>query len=206
LRIRQGGAYLVLVAERSRQQGRDEGAQQTALIMAAVKRLRDAKGWSAQRLADEMSKVGVPWNADIVVNLEHGRRKSLRVHELLALAFVLDAETPQELIVPRPGPGGAFPVTPNLQLSDDAVRGWFLGQTGPLRQMVDPSQENPYVAQMRDVLRAQVESGAVSQEQVDSILSLTISYAHGKALEALAAAEAADSDGTTAADAGEEPS
>ena len=68
--------------------------------MGAVKRLRMERGWSAQQLAEEMTKAGVPWNADVIVNLEHGRRKSLRVHELLALLFVLDVEQPLDMLVP----------------------------------------------------------------------------------------------------------
>jgi transcriptional regulator with XRE-family HTH domain len=121
-------------------QVRDEGAAQTALIMSAVKRMRTGKGWSAQRLAEEMTAAGVPWNTDIVVNLEHGRRKSLRVHELLALAYVLDAESPADLLVgdlfQRP-----YPVTPNIMLTADVVRGWCQGETGPLREWLSAAKE-----------------------------------------------------------------
>ena len=120
-------------------QARDEGATQTKMIMAAVKHLRTARDWSAQRLADEMTRVGVPWNADIVVNLEHGRRKSLRVHELLALAYVLDAETPADLLVPHVSP--LFPVTPDVQAGTVDVRRWFARETGPLRQYLEASPD-----------------------------------------------------------------
>jgi len=136
LRSRQVSSYLVSVTER---QARDEGATQTKLIMAAVKQLRTARGWSAQQLADEMTKVGVPWNADIVVNLEHGRRKSLRVHELLALAYVLDAETPLDLLVPYVF--ALFPVTPDIQAGTVDVRRWFCRETGPLRQFMNATTE-----------------------------------------------------------------
>jgi transcriptional regulator with XRE-family HTH domain len=120
-------------------QARDEGAAQTRLIMAAVKQLRAARGWSAQQLADEMTRVGVPWNADIVVNLEHGRRKSLRVHEMLALAYVLDAETPADLLVPRFG--AIFPVTPDIEAGTVDVQRWFDRETGPLRLYLEASPE-----------------------------------------------------------------
>ena len=124
----------------TREQPRNEGAAQTTLIMGAVKRLRTAKGWSAQRRAEEMAAAGVPWNTDIVVNLEHGRRKSLRVHELLALAYVLDADSPVDLLVgdlfQRP-----FPVTPRIMLTAYAVRAWCQGETGPLREWLAGAKE-----------------------------------------------------------------
>ena len=122
--------YLVPV---TRRQPRDEGAAYTAAVMAEVKRLRLGKvpTWSAERLAAEMTGAGVPWNADIVVNLEHGRRKSLRVHELLALAYVLDVANPVNLLVP--GPGRYFQVTPNHRIYRATAQAWFEGRTGPLR-------------------------------------------------------------------------
>ena len=98
--------------------------------MDAVKRLRTAKGWSAQQLADEMTKAGVPWNADVVVNLEHGRRKSLRVHELLALLFVLDAPQPLEVIIPG---DEVFPVVPGVLADPADIRAWLRGEGQPLR-------------------------------------------------------------------------
>jgi transcriptional regulator with XRE-family HTH domain len=116
---------------------RDEGATQTKLIMDAVKQLRTARGLSAQQLAEEMTKAGVPWNADIVVNLEHGRRKSLRVHELLALAWVLDADSPVDLMVPDDPKDQVYPVTPSTLLARAAVRAWCQGETGPLREWLE---------------------------------------------------------------------
>jgi len=120
---------------------RDEGALQTSLIMEAVRRRRDELGWSAEHLATAMSDVAVPWNADIVVNLEHGRRRSLRVHELLALAWVLDVASPVDLLVPeRKDP--VYPVTPSTLVAASAVRAWCRGETGPLRQALDEPAAN----------------------------------------------------------------
>lgn len=118
-----------------RQSREDEGAEQTAMIVAAMKAARIAKHWSARELAEEMTKVGVHWNTDVVVNLEHGRRKSLRVHEAIAAAYVLDLDSPLDLIVPPASVNGApfYPVTPDMKANADAVRAWFRGQTGPLR-------------------------------------------------------------------------
>jgi len=111
-------------------QARDEGAEQTRLIVDAVKRLRTARGWSAQQLAEEMTKAGVPWNSNTVANLELGRRKSLRVHELLALLFVLDVDKPLEVLVPE---GEVFPLLPKVSLDPMRVRAWLRGEGGPLR-------------------------------------------------------------------------
>jgi hypothetical protein len=128
----------------SSRQPREEGAEQTKRIMAEVKRRRLAKNpvWSAERLAEEMTKTGVPWNADIVVNLEHGRRKSLRVHELLALAWVLDANSPVDLLVPAGRDDLAFFVVPDVQMAPAVVRAWCQGETGPLRKLArdDPDK------------------------------------------------------------------
>jgi transcriptional regulator with XRE-family HTH domain len=114
-------------------QARDEGARQTRLIVDAVRQLRTAKGWSAQQLAEEMTKAGVPWNADVVVNLEHGRRKSLRVHELLALLFVLDAPRPLEVLIPG---DEVFPVVPGVLVDPADIRAWLRGEGKPLRHKI----------------------------------------------------------------------
>lgn len=111
---------------------RDEGARHTKQVMAEVTRLRLTKApkWSAERLAEEMTKAGVPWNTDVVVNLEHGRRKSLRVHELLALAWVLDA-SPADLLAPS---AERYTwVLPGQSYYTVTVRSWLDGETGPLR-------------------------------------------------------------------------
>lgn len=105
----------------------DEGAAQTALIMQAVKRRRLQKEWSAGRLAEEMTKAGVSWDRSVVANLENGRRKSLRVHELLTLAYVLDVDTPLDLLIPlapAEESNARYPVTPDLEVHTNIVRMW----------------------------------------------------------------------------------
>ena len=131
--------YLVPMTER---QARDEGATQTKLIMSAVRRQRGIRDWSAAQLAGEMTKAGVPWNADVVVNLEHGRRKSLRVHELIALAYILDT-SPLDLLVSSIG---TYPVLPGLAADPEAVRAWFRGDAArPIR--INAGQASPEVAE-----------------------------------------------------------
>lgn len=94
--------------------------------MRKVKDLRLEKRWSAGQLAEAMTAAGVPWDRSVVANLENGRRKSLRVHELYALAYVLGVDTPMELLVPWFRDGGDFPVTPKVSVDRQAVRAWFV--------------------------------------------------------------------------------
>lgn len=102
--------------------------------MAEVKRLRLAKTpqWSAERLAAEMTAVGVPWTRDAVVNLETKRRKRLAAHELLALAYVLGLASPVELLAPATAP--KIPVTPSVDVATLDARAWCWGQIGPLAE------------------------------------------------------------------------
>jgi transcriptional regulator with XRE-family HTH domain len=112
----------------------DEGAAYTRIVMAEVKRLRNAmqpEPWTAARLAAEMTAVGVPWTRNTVTNLETGRRKSLHAHELLALAYVLDAPSAVDLLVPQTA--ARIPVTPAVEAATLDARAWCWGQTGPLR-------------------------------------------------------------------------
>lgn len=93
--------------------------------MRAVADQRNARGWSAERLAAEMRRHGVPWTASIVANLERpGRRTSLRVHELLTLAYVLDVP-PIDLLAP---PGGRYPATPAVTVPTAIARAWIKGE------------------------------------------------------------------------------
>lgn len=167
-------AYLVLVAER---RARDEGAGQTSVIMAGVKRARLAREWSAQRLADEMSAVGVPWNADIVVNLEHGRRKSLRVHELLALAVVLAAESPVDLLAPpdAAAAGRMILVTPNHLMEVRNLREWCDRQAPPPPPRRPPGEESTPVPTLEE-LRKLVQASDLTADSLRDIAGFLQKY------------------------------
>jgi hypothetical protein len=113
---------------------RAEGAPQTEIIVEAVRRARHARRWSAAQLADEMQAAGVPWNQSVVENLEHSRRKSLRVHEWLALSWVLGVQSPLDLLVPDDPAGPMYPVTPRTAQPRESVLAWCRGETAPPRQ------------------------------------------------------------------------
>jgi len=127
---RKQNAYCVPVTQEPKRKPRpsgDEGAPYTARIMSEVKRLRGPGGlnWSAERLAEEMTAVGIPWTRDVVVNLENGRRKTLAVHEVLALAYVLDIAP--AILMSGLDDHAIVPVTPNLTVSAPEARSWIQG-------------------------------------------------------------------------------
>lgn len=58
----------------------------TQFVAQRMRELRRARGWSADRLVEELAKHGVSWNRGVVTKLETGRRESVSVAELLGLA------------------------------------------------------------------------------------------------------------------------
>lgn len=99
----------------------------TRLIAERVKALRGRLGWTGQRLAEEMTNVGVGWDRSVVANLEAGRRRFVTIDELFALALVLQV-APVHLLVP-PGMADKDPiaVTPTLPMPAYLVRRWIRG-------------------------------------------------------------------------------
>jgi len=133
----------------------DEGASYTKLVMEEVKILAEQKGWSDRQLAEEMDKVGIPWSRDTVTNLMTGRRKRLAAHELLGLCYVLDVSNPVDLIVPAHLREPYMILVPKLIVPNAAVRAWFEGKTGPLREWLAPTPDEELKAQaMAEKLRA----------------------------------------------------
>jgi transcriptional regulator with XRE-family HTH domain len=59
-------------------------------VAERVRELRRRRDWSAERLGQELKKAGLDWNRSIVANFESGRRPSVSIEEVLALAFVPD--------------------------------------------------------------------------------------------------------------------
>lgn len=66
-------------------------AEPTALTRVVVRNmlvLRRLRGWSAQRLADELAVAGYPISRAQLANQESGRAQHITVDQLLALARV----------------------------------------------------------------------------------------------------------------------
>ena len=70
----------------------------TAMIAARVRVLRRETRLSGAGLAAGMKDRGIPWNRTTVAKLETGRRESITVPELLALADVLGVPVPWLLV------------------------------------------------------------------------------------------------------------
>lgn len=186
--------------KRKRRAPGDEGSAYTARIAAEVAGRRTTLGWSAGRLAEEMAAVGVPWTRDVVVNLENGRRRILAVHELLALAYVLEVESPVDLLVPSSA-DPVLPVIPSMLLDKGVIRGWLLGRTGPLRPLMDKyaGPESAQVARIKDALR---EFGADRFHDYEGLVvelaRLTVSSDIANAINAIKneSGEGEDADGS----------
>ncbi|MFC6017584.1 helix-turn-helix domain-containing protein [Plantactinospora solaniradicis] len=96
-------------------------------IAERVKTLRQGRGWSARELADEMVKVGIPWDRSIVANLETGRRASVSVEEFLALAYVLDV-APVNVLVPTESDVTEFEPVQGQVVDPMTAREWIRGR------------------------------------------------------------------------------
>jgi transcriptional regulator with XRE-family HTH domain len=105
-------------------------------IAERVKELRKSRGWSAQRLAEEVTAAGIQWDRSIVANLENGRRAALSVEEWLTLAYVLDV-APVNLLVPTSDDGPDFAVVPDQVIPPMDVREWIRGRQPIGNQDVD---------------------------------------------------------------------
>lgn len=105
----------------------DDAAAPVETLRKRVKELRGRAGLTAVELADQLSKLGVPWNRSIVANFEAGRRPSVSVVEWLALAQVLDVAPLHLLVSPDAQATDLYQVTPNRTAPVPAVREWIRG-------------------------------------------------------------------------------
>jgi transcriptional regulator with XRE-family HTH domain len=80
---------------------------------------------SGAKLAARMNDYGVPWNRNTVAKFETGRRESLTVQELLALAGALDV--PPVLLLADPRTGDAVPVGAGRDMPADDALAWLIG-------------------------------------------------------------------------------
>ncbi len=96
-----------------------------SVVRARVKELRGRKGWSGAELGAQLSEIGVPWNRSVVANFESGRRPSVSVQEVMALAYVLDV-APVNLLVPLDARD--YRITPDRVVSSTDVWRWWRGE------------------------------------------------------------------------------
>jgi transcriptional regulator with XRE-family HTH domain len=100
----------------------------TRAVAERVRALRAERRWTAQKLADEMTAAGLDWNRGVVTKLETGRRESVSITELLALAFVLDVP-PLTLLLPTEDVD--YQVTPQVVRAASRVGAWVIAPGPP---------------------------------------------------------------------------
>jgi transcriptional regulator with XRE-family HTH domain len=95
------------------------------VVAKRVREVRQKRGLTAAQLAEQMTRVGVPWKRGVVAKLESGLREAVSVEELLALAYVLDV-APVHLLVPFDDKT-PYRATPTRVEPSGAVRDWVRG-------------------------------------------------------------------------------
>jgi transcriptional regulator with XRE-family HTH domain len=102
-------------------------------VAERIKRLRKARGWSAEQLAEACADAGMPeLNRSVIANIESRRRKHVTVEEALALAYVLDV-APVHLFVPIDTFDGDdwYMAAPDRFLPVSYARVWVRGEWCP---------------------------------------------------------------------------
>jgi transcriptional regulator with XRE-family HTH domain len=98
----------------------------TQVVAKRVREVRKKRGLTAAQLAEQMTRVGVPWKRGVVAKLESGLREAVSVEELLALASVLDV-APVHLLVPLDDDAQPYAATPTQVEAAGFVRDWIRG-------------------------------------------------------------------------------
>lgn len=96
------------------------------LVASQVKRYRSERRLSAQQLAEACTALGVPLQRSVVANFENGRRNTVTVAELMALAKVLNVP-PIMLIFPI-GQEESVEALPSGHVAPWEAAKWFTGE------------------------------------------------------------------------------
>ncbi len=151
----------------------------TSVVARRVRELREARGWSARELAERILDLGYKGlDRGVLANLETGRRESVTVDELAALALALDM-TPPDLLEP-PSHDGPLAVTPSHEASAADVRAWWRGTRSLPGQKQSPRHPTAALLHnMADRLDRAVDAGD-KEEQTEILewLSTRLVEAH----------------------------
>jgi len=104
----------------------DWSARITAVVASQVKRLRNEREISGQQLADASEKLGFPLKRSVLANLENGRRETVSVAEVLALAYAIGVP-PIMLLLPF-GAADTIEVLPGQHVPVGEAFDWLTGQ------------------------------------------------------------------------------
>jgi transcriptional regulator with XRE-family HTH domain len=102
-----------------------------------MREVRGARGWTQQRLSDEMRALGRQDLArSTLAKIETGatRAQNISLEDVLAICAALDV-SPIDMLTPR-DPSDEFAVAPEVSTYAGAVRGWWRGWW-PLRDTDD---------------------------------------------------------------------
>ncbi len=113
-------------------------------VRERVRALRRGR-YTADQLAEQLQAVGLKWDRNVIASFETGRRKTLSVEELLALAYVLDV-APIHLLV-APDDARWYRYVPNYAAAPDRVRAWIRGEHWMMRRGGD---ERRYYTEVPD--------------------------------------------------------
>jgi transcriptional regulator with XRE-family HTH domain len=102
-------------------------ARFTRAIAAEIRRHREQRGWSAQKLADECAALGLPTQRSTLADLENGRRATLGIAELVVIGRALGVP-PLQLLYPV-GYEAAAEVLPGVTRDPFRCARWFAGET-----------------------------------------------------------------------------
>lgn len=136
----------------------------TSVIAGRVRELRRRRDWTADQLAEQLSAVGVPWTRIVVTKLETGRRPSVSVEELFALAYVLNV-SPMHLLVPDGDQGEPYAYVAGMATNRRTVREWIAGRRPIFGQDLNhfigavPSSDPDGFWDRFPELRAELQSG-----------------------------------------------
>ena len=106
---------------------RNEALTPTQVVAARVREIRERRRLTGTQLAERMTKAGLKWDRATVAKLETGRRQSLTLEEVLALAAVLNV-APVHLLIPLDSDQEPYPVTATTAASARIVREWIRGR------------------------------------------------------------------------------
>lgn len=128
----------------------------TAVIAERVKTLRGQARLSGPALAGAMNERGIPWNRTTVAKLETGRRETVTVQELLALAAVL--AVPPVWLLADPKAGTPVPIAEGVEVDPWTALMWMTGS-----QPLDGSGEGAWASAHKALHQLNILASLVEQ-------------------------------------------
>lgn len=104
----------------------DWSGRLAAVVASQVRRYRQARGWSTQRLADECTKLGLSIQRSVLANFESGRRTTVTIAEVLVFGKALGV--PPILLFLPVGTSASVEILPGQERSTWAATKWFTGE------------------------------------------------------------------------------